>query len=382
MPTVAPDPRPLTLNSPAAGQPAAPVDRKKQPAQAVAALTAALSGIPVPGISQAQAQPTDGQDAPACATSSGRAETMARPDTHDQRQAVAAELAFRLTLTGEGPTKPVEPLTPERAIEGSATLARDANPLQPSAVPTPPIQADVAPPKPGETTDATKTSQPDAEPVKTPAAGANTTGRDDSQRDHRSPRQPAVEFSRDAVVRTPTPHDATLENRFSAAGFSTERPANVGTEPKAANPVRETGASVLHETKTPSVPAPVRQVLLRLGEPSKPIDLRVWERGGTVQVSVRSSDSSMTVPLRTELPALMSNLERAGYRGEAHVAEGTVRADTEPTVQATAQSEYGWTQDQSNPNRRQPDETAKPGKPKDGEAGNFTLDLAGEAYDD
>ncbi len=122
-------------------------------------------------------------------------------------QAVAAELAFRLTLTGEGPTKPVEPLTPERAIEGSATLARDANPSQPSAVPTPPIQPTFAPPKPGETTDATKTSQPDAEPVKTAAAGANTTGRDDSQRDHRSPRQPAVEFSRDAIVRIPTPQE-------------------------------------------------------------------------------------------------------------------------------------------------------------------------------
>ena len=36
----------------------------------------------------------------------------------------------------------------------------------------------------------------------------------------------------------------------------------------------------------------------------------------------------------------------------------------------------------ANPNRRQPDETAKPNKPKDGEAGTFTLDLAGEAYDD
>jgi hypothetical protein len=78
----------------------------------------------------------------------------------------------------------------------------------------------------------------------------------------------------------------------------------------------------------------------------------------------------------------MNNLERAGYRGEAHVGDGTVRAEAEPTVQAATQSEYGWTQDHPNPNRRQHDETAKPGKPKDGEAGNFTLDLAGEAYDD
>ena len=72
----------------------------------------------------------------------------------------------------------------------------------------------------------------------------------------------------------------------------------------------------------PSASAPLRlpavqELTVRIAQPDSPaVDVRLVERAGQVQVTVRTPDAALQSSLRQDLPALVNSLERAGFHAE------------------------------------------------------------------
>jgi flagellar hook-length control protein FliK len=65
----------------------------------------------------------------------------------------------------------------------------------------------------------------------------------------------------------------------------------------------------------PSGPTTKTDLTMRLqGQSGENINVRVFERGGEIQVAVRSSDPAVANIIRHELPGLQNNLEHAGWQ--------------------------------------------------------------------
>jgi Flagellar hook-length control protein FliK len=72
---------------------------------------------------------------------------------------------------------------------------------------------------------------------------------------------------------------------------------------------------VLPETKAPTPQGVVHDVQLRLqGEAGENVSVRLSDRSGQVQISVRSSDQATATALRQDLPTLSANLEKQGWK--------------------------------------------------------------------
>ena len=224
--------------------------------------------------------------------------------------------------------------------------------------------------------------KPGTEPVKTPAAGANTTGRDDSQRDQ--------SFTAAAGWSNPRarPSSGLQLRRTRLSRIGSQLPGFNGASGKSNS--AQGARTRFEEHRRFSLARNQDAVRACTGAPGPPPARRTVQAHRSSGLGTRRDRSGFRSVLRQQHDGTTEDrvagsheqpracgIPRRSARPRGH---GSCRCGT--AVQATSQSEYGWTQDQSNPNRRQPDETAKPGKPKDGEAGNFTLDLAGEAYDD
>ena len=64
--------------------------------------------------------------------------------------------------------------------------------------------------------------------------------------------------------------------------------------------------------------APVREIAVRIASPQAPaVDVHLIERGGQINVAVRTPDGGLQTSLRQDLGSLVNSLERAGYRAEA-----------------------------------------------------------------
>jgi Flagellar hook-length control protein FliK len=92
-------------------------------------------------------------------------------------------------------------------------------------------------------------------------------------------------------------------------------------------------ADSLRASETAHIAAPVaassgagstiQDITVRVNRPDMPaVDLRVTERAGEIQVTVRTSDSGLETSLRRDLPTLTNSLEHAGYRTETYVPRG------------------------------------------------------------
>ena len=84
----------------------------------------------------------------------------------------------------------------------------------------------------------------------------------------------------------------------------------------ATNPgIPETAApAVLPE---PALTPRIHEMVMRIAAPSAPaVDIQVTQRGGEVQVTVRSPDQDLRSALRQDLPELVSALDRAGFHAE------------------------------------------------------------------
>ncbi len=69
-----------------------------------------------------------------------------------------------------------------------------------------------------------------------------------------------------------------------------------------------------HGLPKPSAP---REIALRVSESGRPpVDVRLQDRGGELRVTVHTRDAELATSMRTELPELVSSLERRGFQAE------------------------------------------------------------------
>jgi hypothetical protein len=96
-----------------------------------------------------------------------------------------------------------------------------------------------------------------------------------------------------------------------SVSHSTPSQSNASQSTKSANDV---------ETSPGPQPQPARQISLKLvGEDSAKVSVDLSERGGKVQIAVRSADPELARSLRTDLGDLVGRLESKGFKTEAWV---------------------------------------------------------------
>ena len=105
-------------------------------------------------------------------------------------------------------------------------------------------------------------------------------------------------------------------------------------EPRVWEPVRlDAGAT------RPS--APIRELDIRLPGETQPVDVRVRERGGRLDISVRTSDADLAKQMQADLGDLIRKLESQGYNASArkgsHVGDVPLGECAEWVRDATAQ---------------------------------------------
>jgi hypothetical protein len=79
------------------------------------------------------------------------------------------------------------------------------------------------------------------------------------------------------------------------------------------------------QTHVPSV----QDITVRIAQPEAPsVDLHVTQRGGEIQVAVRTPDAALQTSLRQNLNVLTTSLERAGYRADAIAPSSAASSQT------------------------------------------------------
>jgi hypothetical protein len=92
--------------------------------------------------------------------------------------------------------------------------------------------------------------------------------------------------------------------------------------------------------------SPARDIRLQVTGGERRVDVRLTERAGQVQVSVRTPDSQLAGALRDDLPSLSARLEQSGFRAETWHPAG---ARTEPLGAANDSSPSGSSAQQQPP---------------------------------
>jgi hypothetical protein len=93
----------------------------------------------------------------------------------------------------------------------------------------------------------------------------------------------------------------------NATGDSLAVPAKIFSSTKPSLPM-------VDQSLSPATPAKTDFNVRLTGEAGDSVNIRVYEKAGEVQLSVRSSDPSVASHLRHELPAIHATLENAGWR--------------------------------------------------------------------
>jgi hypothetical protein len=113
----------------------------------------------------------------------------------------------------------------------------------------------------------------------------------------------------------------------------------------------------------PKASAPVREIRLALPGSEQRVEVKLTDRGGEVQVSVRTADGQLADRLRQNLPALTSRLAESGMRAETWhpPASGSDRREFKeiPTAASSDSSDAQPRQD----GRRQ-DRESEPRQPR------------------
>lgn len=198
----------------------------------------------------------------------------------------------------------------------------------------------------------------------------------------------------------PAPHereDAAMPERFrkpetpapsswgaspaSAARLSTDavyapaaRLADAATQPEhtaAAEPRPAAAPEPSSSAEVSKPPAAARNIQLDVNGGDRRVEVRLTERGGEVQVAVRTADTHLAGALREDLPALSSRLAESGFRAEtwhpappaASTGAGEWHKLTEPSPGGTPQDPNG----RSRQNGGQPGGDSQPRQPKTSE---------------
>jgi hypothetical protein len=148
---------------------------------------------------------------------------------------------------------------------------------------------------------------------------------------------------------------------------ATNQPEHLAAaEPRpAAAPEPRAGAEL------PKPPAAARNIQLDVNGGDRRVEVRLTERGGEVQVAVRTPDAHLASTLRDDLPALSSRLAESGFRAEtwhsvspgASSGPGEWHRLAEPSPGGTPQNPN----DRSRQNGGQPHDDSQPRQPKTSE---------------
>jgi len=127
----------------------------------------------------------------------------------------------------------------------------------------------------------------------------------------------SVDSSKDGLADVPAQSTASIGTLASSAQIvSTPLAPHATLKPEASSASISTGPPiVLPETKAPTPQGLVHDVQLRLqGEAGENISVRLSDRSGQVQISVRSSDQATATTLRQDLSTLSASLEKQGFK--------------------------------------------------------------------
>jgi hypothetical protein len=94
---------------------------------------------------------------------------------------------------------------------------------------------------------------------------------------------------------------------------------------------------------------PIREISFRLAAASASVDVQVAQRGGKVQVAVRTADQDLAQSLQTNLGELVGRLEDKGFKAESWTpiaAPHGSAAVREPSSSANSQNQSDHSADQ------------------------------------
>jgi hypothetical protein len=168
-----------------------------------------------------------------------------------------------------------------------------------------------------------------------------------------SERPASVESDFDSPVRPAAAMSAPEDHVGTRPAFEFTPPGVAGSAPNKEPSLAQPQASQAPEP--PEQPArllqspAVQNLQIRIGEdPTRLVELQVSEHAGNIHVAVRSADPELTVPLRLNLPGLVENLERRGYRAESlSVNEPGPMNTTHSEPKTQTEQNGSWTDSQN-----------------------------------
>ncbi len=105
----------------------------------------------------------------------------------------------------------------------------------------------------------------------------------------------------------------------------------------------------------------VKQIVLKVEDPSgQSVSVRLTDRGSQVAIGVRSNDSAVSAALKQDLPSLVGNLDRAGWRVDSmptvhaaghEVVQTTVAQKSSDDPQSNGRSAPEWNYEQQGKKR-------------------------------
>ena len=175
-----------------------------------------------------------------------------------------------------------------------------------------------------------------------------------------SERHPSVDSESGVLVKPAAAISGSDGNLGARPSFQFTPPEPAGTvpnkQPHVSSPQPNQPQEPPEIQASPLSGPALQSLQIRVGEdPARAVELQVSEHAGSVHVAVRSADPELTVPLRLNLPSLVENLERRGYRAESLAVHETGPIDTthsEPKAQP--EQNGSWTGSQ-NDGRDDPD---------------------------
>ena len=179
-------------------------------------------------------------------------------------------------------------------------------------------------------------AEPPAGPAPEPLSPSDSPGKDTSQgyagqrgddaptgSSEQLPRQKARDTSearRETSPETPAPKRDLPD---SASGPAVGEARSRVAEPRSAAAAPTRPVQRLVAAENPAAVAkslPAREIAVRLSDQlSKSVDVRVFEKGGKIEVAVRTSDQNLSNSLRAELGQLVGSLQKEGFHARAWV---------------------------------------------------------------
>ena len=129
----------------------------------------------------------------------------------------------------------------------------------------------------------------------------------------------------------------------------------------------ETADASLEELQSPDQPRPAvaaHDMRFAVGGGNQRVEVRVAERGGEVQVAVRTSDPRLAGSLRDDLPSLAAKLESAGLRTETWSAASPENTGRERQGDGSSRALPQNSQQQPGQDGRRQRDDAPPQRPK------------------